>query len=141
MINLKKHSGAIRKIKMVIAALLGVMVLIDVVLVAMEKYGYPTFSWVVRDNRTTLVWLTFLFGGLIAKVFYNRTVKTATSETKGFMVFFTMVVILAVIGRSCVIPMDTFGEFMMLIAGGLFAHGVWPQYRVLPTDDPSGESV
>lgn len=137
MIDLKKHTGAIRKIKMVIAGLLGVMVLIDVVLVALEQYGYPTFSWVVRDNRTSLVWLTFLFGGLVSKVFYNRTVKRATSETKGFMVFFTMVIILAVIGRSCVIPMDTFGEFMILVAGGLFAHSVWPQYRVLPTEDAS----
>lgn len=133
--DLKKHTGTIRKIKIVIASLLGVMVLIDVVLVALEKYGYPTFSWVVRDNRTSLVWLTFLFGGLVAKVFYNRTVKKASSETKGFMIFFTMVIILAVMGRSCVVPMDTYGEFLILIAGGLFAHGVWPQYRVKSSDE------
>lgn len=137
MMDLKKHTGAIRKIKIVIASLLGIMVLIDVVLVALEEYGYPTFSWVVRDNRTSLIWLTFLFGGLVAKVFYNRTVRKPVSETKGFMVFFTIVIILAVVGRSCVIPMDTYGEFMILVAGGLFSHGVWPQYRVTSDQDQS----
>ena len=75
--TLSAHPKAIKWIKAGIAILLITMVVIDVVLVALEARCYPTFSWVVRDNRTHLIWLVFLFGGLVSKIFYNRKVKTA----------------------------------------------------------------
>lgn len=128
--TLSTHPRAIKWIKGIIAALLIIMVLIDVVLVALEARCYPTFSWVVRDNRTHLIWLVFLFGGLVAKIFYNRTVKTPEAETKGFFAFAAVVLFLMVLGRQCVVPMDATTGALLLISGGMFAHGIWPQYGV-----------
>ena len=69
---LKKYANTVRVIKIVIASLLGVMVVIDIVLVQLDDLGFPTFSEVIKDNRTQLIWLNFLLSGLVAKVFYNR---------------------------------------------------------------------
>jgi len=121
----EKH---IKTIKGVIGVAFAIMVAIDVVLVFSEDDGYPTFSWVVRDNRTDLIWLTFLFGGLVSKIFYNRQVMTKEPELNGFMAFAGLVFLLFFLGGhlECVTSWD---EGLVLIAGGLLAHGLWPQYK------------
>ena len=132
--TLSAHPKAIKWIKAGIAILLITMVVIDVVLVALEARCYPTFSWVVRDNRTHLIWLVFLFGGLVSKIFYNRKVKTAQTETNGFFVFAAVVLFMMVLGRQCVVPMDACAGALLLMSGGVFAYGIWPQY-VKPDGD------
>ena len=126
--TLKNYQKGIKTFKIIIASLIGILILIDVVLVMLEQKCYPTFSWVIRDNRTNLIWLTFLYGGLVAKIFYNRKVKTPEAETKGFLIFVTFVILLFLLGRHCLIPMGTLEELLVLISGGLFSHGIWPQY-------------
>lgn len=118
----------IRIAKVVVASLLGVMVVIDIVLVALEKKGFPSFSWVVRDHRTQLIWLTFLFGGLVAKVFYNRRVNLKESEASGFLTFFVMIALLFILGHLIETKISTLNELIILLSGGLLAYRVWPQY-------------
>jgi hypothetical protein len=124
---LRNHANGIRKIKAVVAVLLSLMVVIDVVLVMLEKQNYPTFSWVVRDHRPRLIWLTFLFGGLIAKIFYNREVPIKDKEVTGALAFFSVVAMLLVLGFSLE-KVDRVNELIIMICGGIVAYRIWPQY-------------
>ncbi|UJH67609.1 hypothetical protein [Allomuricauda sp. SCSIO 65647] len=125
---LRENNKTIRIIKIVIASLLGLMVIIDIVLVFLEDKGFPTFSKVIEENRTELIWLNFLLGGLIAKVFYNRIVHTKQRELSGFLAFFAMIVLLFVLGRVFTIELDTPYHLLIMICGGILAHRAWPQY-------------
>lgn len=127
---LQQHVRAIHTIKIVVACLLGIMVIIDVVLVMLEERGFPTFSWVVRDNRTALIWLTFLYGGLVSKIFFNRIAYTKKSEGTGFISFLLITGMLAVLGRVIDITLTNEYHLMLLLCGGVLAYRVWPQYKL-----------
>jgi len=118
----------IKMVKAVVASLLGAMILIDIVLVALDKKGYPTFSWVVRDNRAHLIWLTFLYGGLIAKIFYNRKVQIKESEATGFLTFATIVLLLYFLGHLIDVKVGPPYQLLILLSGGILAYRAWPQY-------------
>jgi hypothetical protein len=124
---LKSQLKTIRIVKVIVASLLAVMILIDVVLVMLEKKNFPTFSWVIRDNRPSLIWFTFLFGGLVAKVFYNRKVRVKESEVTGFLAFTSIVALLFVLGRL-IETTDSWHQLFILVCGGILAYRVWPQY-------------
>jgi hypothetical protein len=114
------------------------MVAIDIVLVMLEQHDFPTFSWVVRDNRTNLIWLTFLFGGLVAKIFYNRKVNLKDSEVSGFLAFLVMLILLFVLGqmmKESGIHLDSKYQFLLLASGGILAYRVWPQYVQLNEEE------
>ncbi len=125
---LKNHVRKLRIIKRIIAVLLGIMVAIDVVLVMMIDDGFPTFSWVVRDNRTTLIWFTLLYGGLVSKIFYNRKVDLKRSEWSGFLAFGLVLVLLYWLGQMIEGNVGTYLELFLLVCGGYLAYRVWPQY-------------
>lgn len=112
-----------------VAALLGLMVLIDIVLVAMETKGFPTFSYVVKSLRHQLIWFTFLYGGLVSKIFFNRKVGDKEKEVTGLLAFFSMVLLLFVIGRNLETAPSLFLQVLLLVSGGLMAYRAWPQYR------------
>jgi len=78
-----RNLKTLRTIRTVLAILLGTMIIIDIVLVMLQTKGYPTFSEVVKDQRSELIWLNFLLGGLVGKVFYNRIVYTKKTEISG----------------------------------------------------------
>ncbi len=125
---LQKNVKHLKVIKAIIAALLGIMIVIDVVLVMLIDKGFPTFSWVVRDDRTALIWFTFLFGGLVAKIFYNRKVNLKQSELSGFLAFASILVLLYWLGQIITIKVSTPLELFLLVVGGFVAYRVWPQY-------------
>lgn len=125
---LKRYVKSIRVVKAIVAALLGIMVIIDIVLVMLEQKNYPTFSWVIRDNRPTLIGLTFLIGGLIAKVYYNRKVKVKDQEWTGFLAFMSVVAMLTVLGHS-IEAIGYINELIVILCGGVVAHRIWPQYE------------
>ncbi|MEX0883174.1 MAG: hypothetical protein WDZ72_06840 [Cyclobacteriaceae bacterium] len=126
---LKKHLSEIRTIKIVVATLLGLMVLIDIVLVTLEGKEFPTFSYVVKDLRHRLIWFTFLFGGLVAKIFYNRKVSDRKEEITGMFAFFSIVFLLFVIGRNLETAPSMFLQVLLLVSGGILAYRAWPQYQ------------
>lgn len=125
---LQKEVRKIRIIKMIIGILLAIMILTDVVLVILEKNDYPTFSWVVRDHRTQLAWFSFLYGGLVAKIFYNRSVPLKGSEVSGFLAFVCMLVLLFVLCHLIPVPLGTEHELLLLVCGAVLAYRAWPQY-------------
>ncbi|MEM8999936.1 MAG: hypothetical protein AAGB24_06700 [Bacteroidota bacterium] len=127
---LTKNVRRLKTIKIVLAVLLGVMIVIDIVLVALGPKGWPTFSKVVFDTQGQLVWLSFLFGGLVAKIFYNRKVPTFGQELLGFTSFSIVVFLLFLLGYFGLFPEDVSNEIQLavLLFGGFFAYGVWPQY-------------
>lgn len=125
---LRKYVKSIRVVKAIVACLLGFMVISDIILVMLEKKNYPTFSWVIRDNRPTLIGLTFLIGGLLAKVFYNRKVNLKAQEWTGFLAFMSVVAMLTVLGHS-IESIGYVNEFIILLCGGVVAHRIWPQYE------------
>ena len=109
--------------------MLGLMVLIDIVLVTLEGKDYPTFSLVVKTLRHRLIWFTFLYGGLMAKIFYNRKVNNKKKEVTGMLAFFSIVFLLFVIGRYLETTPSLFLQVSLLLTGGLLAYRVWPQYQ------------
>lgn len=125
---LERHTKTIRVIKRIIAFLLGAMVIIDIVLVKLEDRGFPTFSEVIMDHRTSLIWLNFLLGGLVAKVFYNRKVTTKRREISGFFTFLAMLVLLFALGQLFTITIETEYHLLIMVCGGILAHRAWPQY-------------
>ena len=126
---LKNHLSEIRTIKIIIAGFLGLMVLIDIVLVALEGKDYPTFSYVVKDLRHRLIWFTFLFGGLVSKIFYNRIVGEKKKEITGLFAFFSIVLLLFVLGRNLETAPSLFLQLLLLVSGGFLAYRAWPQYQ------------
>lgn len=126
---LKSHLSEIRTIKIIVAAMLGLMVLIDIVLVALETKDFPTFSYVVKNTRHRLIWFTFLYGGLVSKIFFNRKVGDKEKEITGLLAFFSMVLLLFVIGRSLEVAPSLFLQVLLLVSGGIMAYRAWPQYR------------
>ena len=105
------------------------MVLIDIVLVALEGKDYPTFSYVVKDLRHRLIWFTFLFGGLVSKIFYNRIVGEKKKEITGLFAFFSIVLLLFVLGRNLETAPSLFLQLLLLVSGGFLAYRAWPQYQ------------
>ena len=83
-------------------------------------------------HRTSLIWLTFVFGGLTAKIFYNRITEEVTKEIKGFLIFVSLVIILGITGfllsSFTQITIPTFIQLLLLLSGGLVASFFWPQY-------------
>lgn len=126
---LKRHLSEIRTIKIVVAVMLGLMLLIDIVLVTLEGKDYPTFSYVVKNLRHRLIWFTFLYGGLMAKIFYNRKVGEKEKEVTGLLAFFSMVFLLFVIGRQLETAPSLFLQVILLVTGGIMAYRAWPQYQ------------
>ncbi|MDO6440171.1 hypothetical protein Q4534_22275 [Cyclobacterium sp. 1_MG-2023] len=126
---LKRHLSEIRTIKIVVAVLLGLMVVIDIVLVMLEGKDFPTFSLVVKELRHRLIWFTFLYGGLVAKIFYNRKVGEKEKEVTGLLAFFSMVFLLFVIGRHLETAPSLFLQVLLLLSGGVLAYRAWPQYQ------------
>jgi|TARA_R110002111_G_scaffold122684_2_gene186441 hypothetical protein len=126
---LKRHLSEIRTIKIVVAVMLGLMLLIDIVLVTLEGKDYPTFSYVVKNLRHRLIWFTFLYGGLMAKIFYNRKVGEKEKEVTGLLAFFSMVFLLFVIGRHLETAPSLFLQIILLVTGGIMAYRAWPQYQ------------
>jgi len=126
---LKNHLSEIRTIKIIVAVLLALMVIIDIVLVALETKDFPTFSFVVKNLRHRLIWFTFLYGGLVSKIFYNRKVDEKEKEVTGLLAFFSMVVLLFVIGRNLETAPGLFLQVLLLVTGGFMAYRAWPQYR------------
>ncbi|AKP50892.1 hypothetical protein [Cyclobacterium amurskyense] len=126
---LKRHLSEIRTIKIVVAVMLGLMLLIDIVLVTLEGKDYPTFSYVVKNLRHRLIWFTFLYGGLMAKIFYNRKVGEKEKEVTGLLAFFSMVFLLFVIGRHLETAPSLFLQVILLVTGGIMAYRAWPQYQ------------
>ncbi|WP_420399987.1 hypothetical protein [Flagellimonas sp.] len=124
----EKNKNALKIIKIVVAALLGIMVVIDIVLVSLEDRGFPTFSEVIKNDRTSLIWLNFLLGGLVAKVFYNRKVTTKEHEISGFFTFLAMLVLLFFLGKLFTIQIETPYHLLIMVCGGILAYRAWPQY-------------
>jgi hypothetical protein len=126
---LKKHLSEIRTIKIIVAVLLGLMVLIDIALVTLEAKDFPTFSYVVKNLRHRLIWFTFLYGGLVSKIFFNRKVGEKEKEVTGLLAFFSMVFLLFVIGRNLETAPGLFLQVLLLVSGGIMAYRAWPQYQ------------
>jgi len=133
---LRNNIENIKRIKTFLAVLLALMVVIDIVLVALGSQGWPTFSKVVVETEQKLVWLTFLMGGLVAKIFYNRqVVGDEDRELSGFASFVALVFIIFLMGQFDVFPENVSNpiQLVVLLMGGFVAHGIWPQY--VPRED------
>lgn len=126
---LKSHLSEIRTVKIIVAVVLGLMVVIDIVLVILEGKDFPTFSYVVKDLRHRLIWFTFLFGGLVSKIFYNRKVGEMEKEVTGILAYFSIVLLLFVIGRNLETEPSLFLQILLLVTGGVLAYRAWPQYK------------
>lgn len=129
---LQAHVGAIKRIKTVLAVLLGLMILADVVLVFLDKHGFPTYSRVVDSHQNEFIWLSFLYGGLVAKVFFNRKAKEISKEVHGFLAFASVVYLLFLFGGIFQQHIDDLhlGYQLLLIGvGGYVAYRAWPQYE------------
>lgn len=125
---LLSHLKTLRAIRVVLAILLGIMIVIDIVLVSLDKDGYPTFSEVVQQHRNELVWLNFLLAGLISKVFYNRRVYTKKREISGFLAFLTIIALLFILGRLEQFEVTGWHQLAVMICGAVVGQRIWPQY-------------
>ena len=131
-LDIKKNQKTIKIAKIVIASILGLMILADIVLVILGKSNddVPTFSKVIKQNRTYLIWLNFLLGGLVSKIFYNRVVYVKNTEISGVFAFATALLLLWVLGQFLPLKLGTEVHLAIMVAGGLMARFAWPQYLV-----------
>lgn len=83
----------------------------------------------MKNLRHRLIWFTFLYGGLVAKIFYNRKVGEQEKEATGLLAFFSMVFLLFVIGRNLETAPSLFLQVLLLVTGGILAYRAWPQYQ------------
>ncbi len=130
--DIQKNEKSIKVAKIVIASILGLMILTDIVLVAVgiSNSEVPTFSRVIEENRTGLIWLNFLLGGLVSKIFYNRKVEVKRKEISGVFAFAAILIILGVLGQFLPEKLNNMIHFAIMLAGGVMAHFAWPQYIV-----------
>jgi len=113
-----------------IIGLFVILAVIDLILV-FNKFDYPTFSKVVKENRSNFIWLTFVYGGLVSKVFYNRIVSSKSKEKIGVIGFVLIAIILFAIGIN--IEKEKVPEYLqiaLLVFGGAYNYLFWPQYRM-----------
>ena len=122
-----KNLKTLRTIRIVLAILLTTMIIIDIVLVMLGE-EYPTFSEIVKEHRSELLWLNFLMAGLIAKVFYNRKVYTKKREISGFFAFLAIVALLFIIGRLENFKIGGWYQVAVMISGAIVGQRIWPQY-------------
>ena len=119
----------IKTVKLVLMLFFIILIIIDIYLV-FNKHSYPTYSLFVKVNRTSLIWLTFLYGGLVSKIFFNKKTNNKKKSLYGVIGFFSMTVGLFFTGMS--LPngyvVSTLIQFPLLISGMLLAHFIWPQY-------------
>ncbi len=128
----QEHPKGIRTVRIVLAALLALMIVVDIVLVFLDGQGFPTFSRVVDGKQDGFLWFTFLFGGLVAKVFFNRKVKEKDREITGVIAFGSIVLLLYLLGFQLHDELPELGlahQCLVLLVGGYVAHRVWPQYE------------
>ena len=127
---LKAHVRGIRIIKAIVGIMFGLMIVIDIILVMLEPREYPTFSVVIRDHRPGLMWLTFVFGGVVSKVFFNRRVHQDTDrESTGFLGFMLVAAMLFVLGFGME-SVSNWDQLVILLCGGGVAYRIWPQYGI-----------
>ncbi len=129
-LDIKKNAKTIKIAKIVIASILGLMIVTDIVLVilGLNNDNVPTFSKVIKDHRTGLIWLNFLLGGLIAKIFYNRKVYTKRKEISGFFAFVAVSFVLVALGQLLPEELGNGIHLLIMVCGGILAHIAWPQY-------------
>ncbi|GGG46950.1 hypothetical protein GCM10011414_15770 [Croceivirga lutea] len=113
------------------------MIIIDIVLVALGD-EYPTFSEIVKDQRSELIWLNFLLGGLVGKVFYNRVVYTKKPEISGFFAFLSILVLLGFLGQLESFQLETWHQLLVMITGAIVGQRIWPQYVA---DEPTEAEI
>ena len=83
----------------------------------------------VKENRSSFIWLTFVFGALVAKVFFNRRTPYRRTEIYGVIGFLIVSIILFFIGiilGDVIVP--TWAQLLLLLFGGAYAFTFWPQY-------------
>ena len=131
-LDIKKSQKAIKVAKIVIASILGLMILADIILVIVGKSNdeVPTFSKVIKQNRTSLIWLNFLLGGLVSKIFYNRVVYVKNTEISGVFAFLTVILVLWVLGQFLPDELNNMVHLAIMLGGGLMARFAWPQFIV-----------
>ncbi|WP_343486077.1 hypothetical protein [Allomuricauda sp. d1] len=124
----RRNLETIERIRLAMVIIFAAMIVIDIVLAVFLKEKYPTFSEVVKENRTEWMWLSFLLGGLISKIFYNRKVLVRRKEISGFFAFVAICLLLATLGALLPKDLSTEIHLAVMLSGGLMAHLAWPQY-------------
>ncbi len=127
--KLKPLKAMAKTVTLILKIFFIVLILIDVYLV-FNKPRYPTFSLFVKVNRTSLIWLTFLYGGLVSKIFFNKKTTNKKKSLYGVVGFFSTTIGLSFIGMSLSnsYVISTLIQFFLLMSGILLAHFIWPQY-------------
>ncbi len=120
----------LKAVRTIIIVVFSALVLIDLYLVFSEDY--PTFSKVFHVYRKGLVWMSFVFGGLIFKIFFNRPANSWKSELYGFGVFLACAILIFFLARFIEFTPTNLLEFSLMAVGGILARIFWPQYK-LPT--------
>lgn len=132
-----RNLKTLKTIRTILAIVLGTMIIIDIVLVALGD-EYPTFSEIVKDQRSELIWLNFLLGGLVGKVFYNRIVYTKKPEISGFFAFLSILVLLGFLGQLESFQLETWHQLLVMITGAIVGQRIWPQYVA---DEPTEAEI
>ena len=104
------------------------MVIIDVFLVFNEANGFPTFSKVFKDHRAELIWMNFLYGGLMTKIFFNRTVNLAAKEVWGFSGYLSIMFLVGLLGYLIPEEPHNLVHLAIMFIGGYVAYRIWPKY-------------
>jgi len=123
--SLEKHH---KKVKIAIIIIFSALILIDVYLVF--DSDFPTFSRVFLINRTGLIWMTFLYGTLIAKIFFNQPTYEKKKEIRGLIGVLIIAIFLFILGWNTKTEVRTEWQVFLMLIGGIYANLFWPQYKL-----------
>lgn len=119
-----------KTIRIIVFGFIVALIIIDIYLV--KDTEKATFSLLIKNNKPEFIWLTFLFGGLVSKIFYNRKTKKKIAEKIGATFFLIITTVLFFYGGSLTSSdNDIVNQFQLplLIGGGFSAIVLWPQYE------------
>lgn len=126
--NISKNK-ALNIARILIVVFFVIAIVIDFVLVFTEEF--PTFSAVIKKHRNELIPFSFLFGGLISKIYLNRLTKEKKRETFGLIVFILILTGLAILGQ--ILPsspeISVEQQIILLLAGAFYTIAFWPQFE------------
>ncbi len=120
---ISKHKN---KIKLLIATLGLILVGVDV-FVAVTKNSI-TYSQLFRNNESKLIWLVFAAGGMMVKIYYQKSTQNRAQATRYFLMYIALVLILFFVGRSFTFELSNPLALLTFFSGAVAAYFLWQQY-------------
>jgi len=116
-----------KKIRLYVLGIFVLLIVGDIILVAVDEL--PTISAVYKKHEGRFLFGSFLFGALIAKIYFNRPVRNRKEEVIGILILVLIIATYSIIGGTFVNEPPLQLQLLLMVTGGLCGYWLWPQYK------------